>query len=89
MNQYVVVSLYTDGQGLRRDEFGLLREKLTGSVSNPTYVVLDPWSPDEPMVVFDYNDALADDFPKKLDKARRRFQRRHPAAGQLQAVAEK
>ncbi|HGY90845.1 MAG TPA: hypothetical protein ENK43_06715 [Planctomycetes bacterium] len=75
MNRMVVVSLHTDGKGPRKDEFSRLREKLTGSITNPAYVVLDPAAPDEAVWVADYNDAKADSFAKKLARARRRVER--------------
>ncbi len=71
----VVVSLHTDGKGPRRDEFARLREKLTGSIANPVYVILDPLQPDEAIWVADYNDAKASSFAKKLGRARRRVER--------------
>ena len=75
MEEFVVVSLFTDGKGARRDEFNSLREKLTQSSSNPMYVVVDPFSPDKVTLAADYNDALDEGFARKLEKASRRVTR--------------
>jgi hypothetical protein len=84
MDGMVVLSLHTDGKGSRRDEFGLWRDKLTATASNPVYVVMDPFEIDKIMYKTDYNGAIADNFADKLGKAARRFKRsmkgRTPAA---------
>ena len=76
MDNMIILSLYTDGQGQRRDEFGNLRDKLTGSSTIPGYVVVDPWAPEKVLYKTDYNTAIDDDaFGPKLGKAARRVQR--------------
>ena len=85
MDKMVILSLYTDGQGARRDEFGDMRDRLTGSSTIPGYVIMDPFEVDKVLYKTDYNTAIQDDvFGKKIGKAARRFQRsmkrRRPAA---------
>ena len=80
MNKYVVVSLYTDGPTELDEEHGKLREQLTGSVTNPVYVLRDPFD-GKVMTVLDYNQAMRDDFAKKVEKGRRRFDSRQRRRG--------
>ena len=86
MKKFVVVSLVTD-TGPRKVEFVDLRSKLAGTTTNPTYVMRDPFD-DKVLAVFDYNDAMADDFGEKIAKAHRRFisrqKRRAPTPGEEQ-----
>ena len=79
MNEFVVVSLVTD-TGPRKGEFADLRSKLAGTTTNPTYVLRDPFD-DKVLAVFDYNDAMADDFGERIAKAHRRFQSRQRRRG--------
>ena len=79
MDQFVVVSLVTD-TGPRKSEFADLRSKLAGTSTNPTYVLRDSFD-DKVLAVFDYNDAMAADFGKKIAKAYRRFNSRQRRRG--------
>ncbi len=81
MKQFVVVSLVTD-TGPRKIEFADLRSKLAGTTTNPTYVLRDPFD-DKILAVFDYNDAMADDFGEKISKAHRRFNSRQRRRGTM------
>lgn len=75
MDGMVVVSLHTDGKGLRRAEFGAWRDKLAATATNPVYVVMDPFEKEKVLLKADYNGAIADSFGDKLNKAARRFKR--------------
>ncbi len=76
MDKMVVLSLHTDGKGNRRNEFAAWRDKLTGTSSNPVYVVMDPFEKDKVLFDTDYNVAKDDElFAAKLGKANRRFLR--------------
>ena len=77
MNEYVVLSLYTDGEGPRREEFSALLQEWTGTSSVPSYVMIDPDpAGDRILAKFDYNHTVpADGFAPMLEKARRRFLR--------------
>ncbi len=88
MNGMVVLSLYTDGQGPRKEEFALLRDRLTGTASNPVYAVVDPFEKDKVLYKTDFNTAKDDAlFGEKLAKAARRFKR--AAKSHLTAVTNK
>ena len=76
MNKMVVTSLFTDS-GLRADEFQKLKEEMTNSVTNPIYVVIDPFS-GKKLGQYDYNDAILPDFGARLAKNVRRFERMKP-----------
>ena len=75
IDDYVVVSLYTDGGGSRRDEFNRMREEMTGSITNPMYVVVDPHQPNKPLLMSDFFQAIDEGWGQKLQKAKRRFLR--------------
>lgn len=75
MDQMVVVSLYTDGPGPRTAEFNRLRERLTGSSTNPMYLVVSPFDVDKVLYQADYNQAIDDGFAEKLGRASRRATR--------------
>ena len=73
MNRYVVVSLYTDG-GPNREMYNKLRETLTGSATNPQYVLRDPFD-DKVLDVFDYNQVKASTFAGAVERGARRCSR--------------
>ncbi|MCB9833615.1 MAG: hypothetical protein H6807_14190 [Planctomycetes bacterium] len=75
MDEMVVLSLHTDGTGKRKDEFGNLREKLTGSATNPVYIVVSPWNFEKVLYQADYNQAVGAGFADRLGRANRRAKR--------------
>ncbi len=74
MNEMVVVSLYTDHPQLG-DEYNRMREKMTGSSTNPMYMVVSPWDLEKVLYQADYNQALEDAFGEKLARSNRRARR--------------
>ena len=76
MDKMVVLSLHTDGEGPRREEFAALRDRLTQSATIPGYVVVDPFEDLKVLYKTDYNTAIKDKvFGEKLARAARRFHR--------------
>ena len=71
MNQYVVVSLVCD-RGPKKEENAQLREVLTGSVTNPVFVLQDPFD-GKTLAKFDYLQAKEPNLAEKIEQAKRRF----------------
>ena len=81
MNGFVVVSLFTDRSTEECLENARLREELTGSTTNPLYVMRDSFD-DKILSVADYNQAGRDSFDEMVEKAGRRFKSRQRRRGQ-------
>ena len=79
MNKFLVLSLFTD-EGPRKDEFSELGQQMTGSVTVPQYVLVDPHDY-KVLASFDYNQAREDDFAERVEKAHRRYQSRARSRG--------
>ncbi|MEE9394818.1 MAG: hypothetical protein V3W41_20205 [Planctomycetota bacterium] len=86
MSKMVVTSLFTD-QGKAPVRFQKMKEEMTGSVTNPIYVVIDPFS-GKKIGQYDYNQAKAADFAERLQKNIRRFRRMNRNVASVQAAAK-